>query len=116
MEQQQPTQSPNYNQQANLPNATASLVLGIISIPGAFCYGIVGLICGIIGLILANKDRQLYHSAPELYSPASFSQSNAGRICSIIGLVIAGLVILYVIFVLIVFGGLIWGSSRHYSF
>ncbi len=49
---------------ANLPNATASLVLGIISIVGAFCYGIVGVICGIIGLVLANKDRKLYQAFP----------------------------------------------------
>lgn len=31
----------------------ASLVLGILGIPGCCCYGIVGLLCGIIGLILA---------------------------------------------------------------
>ena len=41
------------SQPANLPNATAALVLGIISIVGALCYGIVGIICGIIGLVLA---------------------------------------------------------------
>lgn len=31
----------------------ASLVLGILGIPGSCCYGVVGLLCGIIGLILA---------------------------------------------------------------
>lgn len=31
----------------------ASLVLGILGIPGCCCYGIVGLLCGIVGLILA---------------------------------------------------------------
>lgn len=31
----------------------ASLVLGILGIPGCCCYGVVGLLCGIIGLILA---------------------------------------------------------------
>ncbi|HHG85468.1 MAG TPA: DUF4190 domain-containing protein, partial [Bacteroidetes bacterium] len=29
-----------------MPDATAVLVLGILSILGAFCYGIVGLILG----------------------------------------------------------------------
>ena len=72
--------SPNYDQPANLPNATAVLVLGIISIPGGLCYGLVGLICGTIGLILGNNDRKLYNTAPGLYSRASLSTSNAGRV------------------------------------
>ncbi|MEO6722280.1 MAG: CCC motif membrane protein [Ferruginibacter sp.] len=75
--------TPNYQVQPALPNATASLVLGIIAIVGSFCYGIIGLICGIVGLILANKDKKLYTENPELYSPFSFSTSNAGRTCSI---------------------------------
>ena len=103
MEQQDMLKSANYNTPANLPNATAALVLGIISIVGAFCYGIVGLVCGIIGLVLANKDRKLYQAAPELYSPSSFSTSNAGRVCSIIGIVIGSLffliILIYLIFV-----------------
>jgi hypothetical protein len=70
-----------------LPNSTASLVLGIISIVGSFClFGLGGLICGIIGLSIANKNRELYNKYPQLYSEASLNTSNAGRICSIIGI------------------------------
>ncbi|HMK04110.1 MAG TPA: CCC motif membrane protein [Ferruginibacter sp.] len=105
--------TPNYNQPANLPNATASLVLGIIAIVGAFCYGIVGLVCGIIGLVLANKDRKLYQSAPELYSASSFSTSNAGRICSIIGLIISGLIVLLMIIYFVFFGALFFEAIRN---
>ncbi len=74
------TPNNNYNQQANLSNATASLVLGIISIVTSLCYvsALIGIICGVIGLVLANKDRSLYKSTPELYSSSSYSQSNAG--------------------------------------
>jgi hypothetical protein len=43
-----------------LPNATASLVLGIISIVFCWCYGIVGFITGVIGLVLAIKDSKTY--------------------------------------------------------
>ncbi len=86
---------------SELPNATASLVLGIISIVGALCYGVIGVICGIIGLVLANKDRRLYQATPELYSPSSYSSSTAGRICSIIGLVLGSLFILLIIIVII---------------
>jgi len=78
--------SPNYNQQADLPNATAALVLGIIAIIGGLCYGILGVICGTIGLVLANNDRKLYNNTPDFYTRSSFSTSNAGRVCSIVGL------------------------------
>jgi M penetrans paralogue family 26 len=104
MEEQQNLITPNYNPSANLPNATASLVLGIISIVGALCYGVIGVICGIIGLVLANKDKKLYQAAPELYSPSSYSTSNAGRVCSIIGLVIGGIFLLIIITALIFLG------------
>ncbi len=105
---------PNRNQPANLPNATASLVLGIISIVGAFCYGLPGLICGIIGLILGNKDRALYRATPELYAQASYNQSNAGRICSLIGVILAGVIILFYIILLVTLGSLSWSAARSY--
>jgi len=90
-----------------LPNATAALVLGIISLVGIFCYGIVGLTCGIIGLVLANKDRALYRAAPELYNPSSYSTSQAGRVCSIIGIVLSGVFLLFIIVYLIFVGTII---------
>jgi M penetrans paralogue family 26 len=113
MSEQQNLVTPNYNQPSNLPNATASLVLGIISIVGAFCYGIVGVICGIIGLVLANKDRKMYQANPELYSSSSYSTSNSGRVCSIIGLVIGGIFLLIMIFALIFFGTMSMEAMRN---
>jgi len=62
-----------------LPNATATLVLGILSI-------VVCFICGIIALIISNRDVSLYRANPELYSEASYNNIRAGRICSIIGI------------------------------
>ena len=87
----------NQNMQQNLPNSTASLVLGILSIVGTLCYGIIGLICGVTGLVLAGKDRKLYREAPELYSASSYGTSNAGRICSIIGVVLSSIFFLFFI-------------------
>jgi hypothetical protein len=114
MSEQQNLLSPNnYNQQANLPNSTAVLVLGIISIVGAFCYGIVGVICGIIGLLLANKDRRLYQSNPELYSSSSYGTTNAGRICSIIGLILGAIFLLIIILYFIFFGSLIMEAMKN---
>ncbi len=97
--------TPKYGGQQSLPNATAALVLGIISIVATVCYGI-GIVCGIIGLVLANKDRKLYQSAPELYSASSYSTSNAGRVCSIIGTILSGIYILIIIILLIFLGSL----------
>ncbi len=104
--------TPNYNQPSNLPNATASLVLGIIAIVGAFCYGVVGVICGIIGLVLANKDRKMYQAAPELYASSSYSTSNAGRVCSIIGLILGGIFLLFLIIWFAIFGSLVMEGIR----
>lgn len=101
------------NQPVNLPNATAALVLGIISLVGALCYGIVGVICGIIGLVLANKDRKLYQATPELYSSSSYSTLNAGRVCSLIGLILGSLVVLIMIFYIIFFGAFFMEAIRH---
>ena len=44
-------------QQGNqsVPNATAVLVLGIVSIVTCFCYGIIGLACAIIALVLEES-------------------------------------------------------------
>lgn len=104
------------NAPANLPNATAVLVLGILSIVLAFCYGFFGVVCGIIGLVLSNKDRRAYLATPELYSPASYSTLNAGRTCSIIGLVIGALFLLIIIFYLIFFGAFIMEGLRHTNY
>lgn len=83
--------------QQNLPNATAILVLGIISIVGCFCYGIVGLVTGIIALVLAKKDRLRYNINPNMYTIGSYKNVNAGRVCAIIGTILSGLYLLIMI-------------------
>ncbi|MFY7811287.1 MAG: CCC motif membrane protein [Flavobacterium sp.] len=50
------------------PNYTAVLILGITSFIGCFCYGIVGVILSIIGIVLANKDLKLIADNPDVYS------------------------------------------------
>jgi len=81
-----------------LPNATASLVLGILSIVMFWCcYGLIGLILGIIGLVMGSKAVALYKQSPGIYSEASFNNANAGRICSIIGLVLCAVIVILII-------------------
>lgn len=78
---------------APLPNATAVLVLGILSI-------VICFICGIIALVMANKDMALYRSNPGLYSEASYNNIKAGRICAIIGIALQAIGLIIYIFMI----------------
>jgi len=95
--------------QQSLPNAVGALVLGILSIVFCFCYGIIGITLGIIGLILANKAIKVYLASPESYSESSYKNVKVGRLCAIIGLCLSSLwivvIIIYIAFFAAVIGG-----------
>ncbi|PLW94550.1 MAG: hypothetical protein C0592_02450 [Marinilabiliales bacterium] len=78
----------------------------MLSIVFSFCYGIIGIILGIVGLVLANKATEMHEMNPGMYSQSSLSNAKAGKITSIIGLVLGALVILYFIFILVMLGTL----------
>ncbi len=77
--------------QEKLPNSGGVLTLGILSIVFA---GGIGIILGIIGLSISGAPLRAYKANPEKYTLSSYKNLNAGRICSIIGMSIAGLLIL----------------------
>lgn len=85
-----------------LPNATAILILGILSILTCCCYGVIGLILGIVALILAKKDLALYYADPEHYE--GFSNINTGRILAIIGIVLSAIYLIVSIYMYAVLG------------
>lgn len=87
-----------------LPNATAVLVLGIISIVSCCFYGIPGFVCGIIALVLAKKDMLLFRASPSAYTRGSYNNLKAGRVCAIIGIILSAIMLLYVIVILAYFG------------
>jgi len=93
-----------FNGQQTLPNSTPVLIMGILSILSCCCYGVPGIVFGIIGLVLGNKDRTLYRVSPEAYKESSYKNSNAGRICSIIGLSLSVLYLILIIVCILVFG------------
>lgn len=97
--------------QMPLPNATAVLVLGIISIVTCFCYGIIGLTLGIIALVLASKAMQLYKAAPQNYTEASFKNMNAGRVCAIIGTILSGIYMLVLLIYFFIVGAAIFSGA-----
>ena len=78
-----------------LPNSTLILVFGIISIVTCCCYGIIGLIFGIIALVLASKATKLYAANPDLYS--DYNNVKIGKIQAIIGLVLNAIYLLYIV-------------------
>ena len=99
MESSSPQQQNVFNQNGpqSLPNATAVLVLGIISIVTCWCYGIVPIVCGIIALVLAKKDMGLYAAMPGNYSETSYKNLKAGRICAIIGVSLGAVYVVIII-------------------
>jgi len=92
--------SNNYGLGKPLPNATATLVLGICSIVGCLFYGIPGLICGIIALILHQKDKKLNATDPAAYA-ASYKNAKAGYVCAIIGTSLSALYFITILFAFI---------------
>lgn len=94
-------------QPQQLPNSTAVLVLGIISIVGCFCYGLAGLICGIIALVLSSKATQLYNANPNQYAVSSFNNMKAGKICAIIGTSLSAAYIIFLIIYFVVVGAMV---------
>lgn len=80
-----------------LPNATAVLVLGVLSLVFCWCYGIIGLVLGILAMVLASAPRKAYFEHPERFSEVSYKNLNAGRICGIIGICIGAIILLTII-------------------
>ena len=87
-------------QQQTAPNAVAALVLGICSL--LFGCFFVGFICGIIGVILANKGLAVYRANPTQYSGSGML--SAGKVMSIIGIIVGALYIIYYIVVVAILG------------
>lgn len=79
-----------------LPNAVTVLILGIMSIIAAFCYGFFGIVLGIIALVIARNDMQLHRENPGEYD--GYPNLSAGRVCAIIGLSLGSLFFLGLFF------------------
>ncbi len=78
----------------NLPYADAVLVLGILSVALSFAGALPGLISAFIALKLADKPKELYKYAPELYHKSSYGKIRAGIVTAWIGIVFSLLVLI----------------------
>nr|WP_321234249.1 CCC motif membrane protein [uncultured Psychroserpens sp.] len=92
----------NNQTQEQLQNSTLILVLGILSIVTCCCYGVIGLILGIVTIVLANKATAIYAENPDLYS--GFQNVKIGKILAIIGLVLSALYLIFTIWAIMTFG------------
>ena len=80
-----------------LPQSQSALVLGILSIITACCcWGILGVILGLIGLNNANKAIKLHNEDPDLYD--GINNANTGRTTAIIGIILGSLIGLYMVY------------------
>ena len=91
-------------QRQELPNSTLILVFGILSIIGCCCYGIVGLVFGIIAILMAQKATNIYNENPERYY--GYQNVKTGKVLAVIGIVLSAIVLIIGIVSLIIFGGL----------
>lgn len=91
----------NFETGQKLANASAVLILGILSIITCCCYGF-GLILGIIALFLAKKDTALYNANPQSYT--NYGNLRTGKILAIIGIILSILFIIYIIWLITYFG------------
>jgi multisubunit Na+/H+ antiporter MnhB subunit len=91
-------------QRQELPNSTLILIFGILSIIGCCCYGVVGLVFGIITMLMAQKATNIYNENPEMYN--GYQNVKTGKILAVIGIVLSALVLIIGIVSLIIFGGL----------
>jgi Ni/Fe-hydrogenase subunit HybB-like protein len=81
-----------------LPHSQAALILGIVSIVTACCcYGFIGIITGIIGLLQANKAIAIHNENPDLYQ--GINNAKTGKTTSIIGIVVGTLALIWVIYI-----------------
>ena len=80
-----------------LPYAQSALILGISSIITACCcWGVIGIILGIIGLSNANKAIRIHEEDPHAFDGVNNAQT--GKTTAIIGIVIGVLLMIWHIY------------------
>ncbi|MGX7668523.1 CCC motif membrane protein [Flavobacterium pedocola] len=92
----------NFETKQKLPNATAVIILGVLSILVCCCYGILSVLLGALGIYLAKKDTDTYNLNPSLYT--NFKNVKTGRVLCIIGIVLGVLMLAYMIWAISYFG------------
>lgn len=94
-----------YQPKQELPNSNLVLILGIVSLIGCcISYGIIGLICSIISLVMAKSANELYMQHPDYYTESSYKNMTTGKTCATISLILSIIAIVVMIIVIVLFG------------
>lgn len=94
--------APNFAGLARPTNgyAIASIILGIVSIPGCMCYGILGLICGSLAVIFAYiADKQIATGA---FADGSKTITLIGKVCGFVGVTLSVLLLGFYIVIIVI--------------
>ena len=94
----------------NIPFSTSVLVLGICSIVTCGCYGLPGLVCGIIAIIQSKRGLTAYEENPSLYKQGSLKNLKAGKTCATIGVILSSIYFLIILGYFITVGTLVFGA------
>ena len=94
----------------NVPFSTSVLVLGICSIVTCTCYGLPGLVCGIIALVQSKRGLMAYEENPSLYKEGSLKNLKAGKTCATIGVILSSIYFLIILGYFITVGTLVFGA------
>ena len=106
--------APPPHMKEDIPNAKASMILGICSLVAVVvcCFtGLVGLVLGIIGFVMATKGEKLLQAEPDRWTGTSQSNLKTGKITSLIGLIVNGLGVVWTIISMIINGAV--GMSQY---
>ncbi len=106
-----PQQGAEVPEQTILPHSIAVLVTGIMSIQCSFIYGIPGIACSIVALILGGKSGNYLYQNQGMYTAGSVKMYRAGRTCAIIGLILS--IIMTIVFAYLLYT-LIVKTDHHY--
>ena len=90
-----------------LPYSQAVLVLGIISASSCWLWGIPGLATGIPALVLWSRCRKSWYASDGQFLQSSFNSARAGMICALAGTIISGILLIYLLAVLLIFGAVL---------
>jgi hypothetical protein len=80
--------------------AIASLVLGIVAIPGICCYGILGVAFGVTAIVLGRVALRKIRAANGMIGGRGLAQ--AGWICGLVAAVLGGLYAIFNIVLLVI--------------
>lgn len=80
----------------DIPHSKTVLVLGVLSIPTCFCFGIVGIIIAFFAFHLHKKAILSYTSNSEKYRKTSYNNLKTGKICATVGLTLGLMYLLFV--------------------